>query len=135
MANFDGATRDTCSVRETRTNTPLQALNLMNDPAFLEAARFLALRSIREGGAQPTARLTHAFRLVLTRAPRPRELEVLTDRLRVNLAAFQADPDSARRLLSVGEKGVDPGIDLPGLAAYTVVASLILNLDEALTRE
>jgi len=135
MANFDGSTRDACTVRETRTNTPLQALNLMNDPAFLEAARFLALRSIREGGAQPTARLTHAFRLVLTRAPRPRELEVLTDRLRVNLAAFQADPDSARRLLSVGEKGVDPGIDLPGLAAYTVVASLILNLDEALTRE
>lgn len=135
MANFDGATRDTCSVRETRTNTPLQALNLMNDPAFLEAARFLALRSIREGGAQPTSRLTHAFRLVLTRAPRPRELEVLTDRLRVNLAAFQADPDSARRLLSVGEKRGDPRIDLPGLAAYTVVASLILNLDEALTRE
>ena len=135
MANFDGATRDTCSVRETRTNTPLQALNLMNDPTFLEAARFLALRSIREGGGLPTSRLTHAFRLVLTRDPRPGELRVLTDNLRSNLAAFRADPESAQRFLRVGEKPVDPVVDLPGLAAYTVVASLILNLDESLTRE
>ncbi|MFZ4626837.1 MAG: DUF1553 domain-containing protein [Blastocatellia bacterium] len=135
MANFDGATRDTCSVRETRTNTPLQSLHLMNDPTFLEAARFLALRSIREGGVHPASRLTHAFRLVLTRDPQPRELRVLTDNLRSNLAAFRADPESAQRFLRVGEKTVEPLVDLPGLAAYSVVASLILNLDQSQTRE
>jgi mono/diheme cytochrome c family protein len=135
MANFDAAGRDSCAVRETRTNTPLQALNLMNDVAYVEAARVLAERAMREGGRTAEARLRLMFRLATARDPKPRESRVLQENLRAQLEAFRRDPAKAARLLGVGEKKADVRLDAQELAAYATVASLILNLDEVVTKE
>jgi hypothetical protein len=122
-------------VRENRTNTPLQALNLMNDVTFVEAARFIGQRMIREGGADPAARLRYGFRLVLARSPSGGEEQVLLDNLRYHLDYFASDERKAREFLSVGESPADPALGPRELAAYGAVASLILNLDEAVTKE
>lgn len=135
MTNFDASGRETCVVREHRTNTPLQALNLMNDVAFVEAARVLAERILSEGGRTAEARLAYAFRLATARAPNPRESRILLANLHAQLAEFRSDPAKARRLLSVGEKKAEAKFDAKELAAYAAVASLILNLDEVITKE
>lgn len=135
MANFDGAGRDICVVRENRTNTPLQALQLMNDVAFVEAARMLAERALREGGATTTERLAYAFRLATARRPGARELRILRDNLDAQLTAVRQDPAQTLRLLEIGERKADAKLDRAELAAYTSVMSLILNLDEVLTKE
>jgi hypothetical protein len=155
MSAFDAAGRETCIVRETRTNTPLQALTLMNDVTYVEAARALAERILQdvtrsplppgegEGEGAPsaapqsiaTARLSHMFRLVLARAPREAELAVLQAGLDEHLRTFQADPAAAEQLVSAGESPRDPRLDVAELAAYTALASLVLNLDEAITKE
>ena len=135
MANFDGAGRDVCVVREYRTNTPLQALNLMNDVVFVEAARRLAERALREGGATATDRLAYGFRLATARPPSARELRILRENLQAQLAAVRKDPALTLRLLRVGEKRVDASLDPVELAACTLVMSLILNLDEVVTKE
>ncbi len=134
MTTFDAALRETCVVRQTRTNTPLQALTLLNDVTFVEAARVLAQRVMREA-ATPEERLTRAFRLLTGRPPRPAELKVLADGLRRHREDFAKDLDAARKLVGVGESPPDPALDVTELAAYTAVASLILNLDETITRE
>jgi hypothetical protein len=135
MVNFDAANREACVVRENRTNTPLQALNLMNDVTFVEAARFIGQRMIREGGPDPAARLRHGFRLVLARGPAAFEEQVLLDNLRYHLDYFGGDEKKARQFFSVGESPPDPALAPRDLAAYGAVASLILNLDEAVTKE
>jgi hypothetical protein len=135
MIAFDAAGRETCIVRETRTNTPLQALTLMNDVTFVEAARVLAQRVMTEGGATPEGRLTLAFHLATGRRPRRAELRVLVGDLQEQLAQYRQDPNAATKLLSVGEFARSDKLDVGELAAYTAVASLILNLDEAVTRE
>jgi hypothetical protein len=122
-------------VRPTRTNTPLQALNLMNDVTFVEAARVLAQRAMREGGPEPEGRITAAFRLATARAPRPAELRVLLDDYRQHLADYGRDEKAARKLTSIGEAPRDERLDVSELAAYTAVASVILNLDEVVTKE
>jgi hypothetical protein len=134
MLNFDAANREACVVRETRTNTPLQALNLMNDVTFLEAARFVAERMIKEGGAEPAARLAHGFRLVTARRPSDQEQQVLLDSLRFHLDYF-AEPKRAASFLAHGDSRNDPALDARQLAAYASVASLLLNFDEAVTKE
>jgi hypothetical protein len=135
MMNFDAAGREVCSVRETRTNTPLQALNLMNDVQFLEAARFLAQRMIREGGREAEERLRYGFRLAASRAPGEREMEVLRSALAYHRDAYAGDEEAARKLLSHGEAKRDETIPAAEHAAYMAVASLILNLDEVVTKE
>jgi hypothetical protein len=136
MVNFDAPTREGCTVRETRTNTPLQALNLMNDVAFLEAARKLGERMIREGGATPDARIAHGWKLVLGRAPSARELAAAQRGYDRFLARYRADrPAAEKYLLQQGESPRDPSLDVAELAAASTVASLILNLDEAVTKE
>jgi hypothetical protein len=135
MITFDAAGRETCVVRTARTNTPLQALILMNEMTFVEAARVLAQRVLHEAGPTPRERLTLAFRLVVSRPPRPAELQVLLDGLEHHRRHFQDDPDAARRLIRVGEAAAEKNHDLRELAAYAAVTSLILNLDEAITRE
>ncbi|HTM47325.1 MAG TPA: DUF1553 domain-containing protein [Bryobacteraceae bacterium] len=135
MANFDASGRESCEVRETRTNTPLQALNLMNDVTFVEAARFLGQRMLREGGADPVARLRYGFRLVTGRAPSDQEREVLLGSLRFHLDHFSDKPQEAHALLSQGESRCDPALDEKELAAYASVGSLLLNLDETITKE
>lgn len=135
MVTFDAPTRETCSVRETRTNTPLQALLLMNGVEYLEAARKLAERMIKEGGADEQARLERGFRLLLVRAPAVRERELLRGELARLRARFARDPQAAIQYLAQGESPRDPALDPVELAAYTGVASLLLNLDETVTKE
>jgi hypothetical protein len=132
MANFDSARREACTVREGRTNTPLQALNLMNDVTFVEAARVLAQRVWLEA---PEKRLDRAFRLVVSRAPSDRELAKLQSSLAYFRDYFASRPDDAKKLLAQGESRNDTNIPPAELAAMASVASLILNLDEALTKE
>ncbi len=135
LVTFDAAGRETCVVRPTRTNTPLQALNLMNDVTFVEASRVLAQRAMKEGGSAPEGRITRAFRLATARAPRPAELRVLLDGYREHLAGYRKDAKAARKLTSIGEAPRDETLDVAELAAYTAVAGVILNLDEVVTKE
>ncbi len=135
MATFDASGREACTVREVRTNTPLQALELLNDVAFVEAARSLAARAMTEGGDTPESRLTLAFRLATGRFPRPGELTILGQDFQAHLARFRDDPDAARALLAVGESPRDTALDPAEHAAYTAVANLILSLDETITKD
>ncbi len=134
MVNFDAAHRESCVVRASRTNTPLQALNLMNDVTFLEAARVIGQRMIKEGGADPAARLRYGFRLIMAREPKPAEEQVLLDSLHFHLDHF-ADSKKSDAWLGYGESPVDPSLNRREIAAYGAVASLLLNLDEALVKE
>ena len=133
MVNFDAANREACVVRETRTNTPLQALNLMNDVTFLEAARFIGQRMMKEGGADPDSRLRYGYRLVLAREPNAAEMEILRDSLQYHRDFF-ADAQRATQYLEPGETRPDPALPTRELASYAAVGSLILNLDEAVTK-
>jgi Protein of unknown function (DUF1553)/Protein of unknown function (DUF1549)/Concanavalin A-like lectin/glucanases superfamily/Planctomycete cytochrome C len=135
MINFDAPGRETCMVRETRTNTPLQALNLLNDVAFVEASRMLAQRVLTETGTTANARLHLLFRLATARQPRPAELQLLRSAVEHHRKVYRDDPQAARKLLEVGEAPRDAKLDLVELAAYTNVANLILNLDETITKE
>lgn len=134
MTTFDAAGREACSVRPSRTSTPLQALALMNDVTFVEAARCLAQRVLREA-TTPEARVPLAFRLVLAREPKPSELSVLRENLEANLLRFRANPAAAQGLINVGESPRDAKLDTIELAAYSALAGLILNLDEAITKQ
>jgi hypothetical protein len=135
MMTFDSAGREACTVRESRTNTPLQALTLMNDETYLEAARKVAERMILEGGATPAARIDYGFKLITARAPKERERAVLLESLHSNLDRYKTDTAAATRLLTQGESPVAPSLDKSELAAYTTVASMLLNLDETVTKE
>jgi len=135
MINFDSPNREVCTVNEVRTNTPLQALNLMNDVAFLEAARKFAERMIREGGVDSAARIDYAWRLALDRPARPAETKVMLETLSRFERRYHADSKAAGEYLSVGDSPRDKTLDTAELAAYTAVASLILNLDETITKE
>jgi hypothetical protein len=135
MITFDAAGRETCVVRETRTNTPLQALTLMNEVTYVEAARMLAQRIMSEGGATPEERLALAFRLATARRPHPAELTILVNGFEHHLAQYRKDRAAARKLVSAGDAPLNEKLDVSELAAYTAVASLILNLDETITKE
>jgi hypothetical protein len=135
MGVFDASAREHCTVRETRTNTPLQALNLMNDVTYVEAARMLAERMLIEGGVKPEERLARAFRLVTARRPDENELRVLTGNLKAQLEYFSRSPIEAARLLAVGVRRNRGSLSETELAAYAATASLILNLDEAITKQ
>jgi hypothetical protein len=130
---FDEAKRQTCSVRPGRTNTPLHALTTMNDITYVEAARALAQRVIKsfEGDAQ---RVETAFRLATSRTPSGVETRILLTRLKQLRSQYASDPDGAGQLLSVGDSPRDDKLDAIEHAAYTGLCSLVLNLDEALTR-
>lgn len=135
MTTFDAATRETCVVRPLRTNTPLQALATLNEVTYVEAARALAERMLAEGGATAEARVTFAFRRVTGRRPKRQELDLLVAGLEKQLARFAADPAAAQELIRVGEKKRDESLAAADLAAYTTAASVIFNLDEAITKE
>jgi hypothetical protein len=132
---FDASTRETCQVRPVRTNTPLQALNLMNDVIFVEASRKLAERAMLESGESPEARLRHLFQLVISREPNANELDILLESWKAHRVRFAGNPKAAEELLSTGESSRDLELDPIAHAAFTVVANLIMNLDEAVTRE
>jgi hypothetical protein len=135
MMNFDAAGRESCVVRELRTNTPLQALNLMNDVTYLEAARKIGERMMREGGATPASRIAFGFELATIRKPREQEAEILLSSFNYYRDLFQSDAAAATRYLTQGEAPRDEKLDARELAAYSAVASMILNLDVAVTKE
>jgi hypothetical protein len=134
MINFDSANREACVVRETRTNTPLQALNLMNDVTYVEAARFIGQRMMSEGGATAEDRLRYGFRLVTGHWPSKMQQEVLLENLRFHRDYF-SDAAKVDAYLAQGESRPDAKLDRRDLAAYASVASLLLNLDEVMTKE
>ena len=135
MAGFDAAGREACTVRETRTNTPLQALDLMNDVTFVEASRGLAQKIMKAQKIMQNGGLDYGFRAATSRLPTDRERAILMSAYNYNLDRFQTDPDAALKLLGQGESPRDPSLDTKQLAAWTNVASLILNLDETVTRQ
>jgi hypothetical protein len=129
---FDASERLTCIVTRQRTNTPQQALILLNDPQFVESARVLAEQLMRDG-TTPADRVTLAFRRVITRAPSVSEVTHLTRLYETTRAGFAAQPGSAVALLATGEHPRDPALAPVDLAAWTVVASTVMNLDDAVT--
>ena len=131
MAIFDAPTREICTVRRLATNTPLQALVLLNDPQFLKAARALARRMVAEGGGTPASRIGYGFRLATARPPVAAELDLLAAAHARELARFTRDPNAARDLLLAPEES-GPNAEL---AAYTMAASTILNLNETITKQ
>ena len=135
MATFDASGREACSVRQVRTDTPLQALTMLNDVTFVEAARAMASRAIREGGENDEQRLGYAFRIATARTPRPEDLDILREALKAHRAHFQPRRDDALALLAVGESPRDEAIDPVEHAAFTAVGNLILSLDETITKE
>ncbi|MBB6049903.1 PSD1 and planctomycete cytochrome C domain-containing protein [Armatimonas rosea] len=135
MGLFDVPGRDTCRVKRSRTNTPLQALALLNEVTFVEAARLIGQRMILEGGATADSRITWAYRTLLSRRPSTQELALHKAGLEKRLARYKATPAEAQKLLAIGETKPDPKCDPSELAAYAMTASILLNLDEAITRE
>ena len=133
MATFDAPSREVCTIRRPRTNTPLQALVTLNDPAYVEAAQALARRMIREGGSTPADRAARGFRLVLSRQPTGAEIDRLTRLHDEARAEYAAAPDDAEKMATdpLGPPPTDLPADMADLAAWTVVANVILNLDEA----
>jgi hypothetical protein len=135
MMTFNAAARETCIVRTDQTTTPLQALTLMNNVAFVEAARMLAERMMQQDGSLSSRkRVAWAFRLVTSREPNAAELDLLLSDLAAYQQEFRRQPKSAVTLLAVGEMAVDPTLNTIDLAAYALVANTILNLDESISK-
>jgi hypothetical protein len=130
---FDAPDRETCIVRRARTNTPLQALVLLNDPTHVEAARKLAERVMTEA-ATAECRVVLAFRLATARRPSADEAQVLLDAFIAQLRAFREHPRKAHALLAVGESSYNANLDAAELAAWTIVAGMVFNLDEMITK-
>jgi hypothetical protein len=132
MATFDAPSREVCTVRRPRTNTPLQALVTLNDPVYVEAAQALARRMVREGGSTSPERAARGFRIVLARQPTAAEIDRLVRLHDDALAGFRNDPDDAKKMATdpLGPVPSDLAVALDDLASWTVVANVILNLDE-----
>jgi hypothetical protein len=134
MLMFDSPSREFCSAKRARTNTPLQALSLLNEITFVEAARSLGARMM-QAAATPEERIRWAFRLATARPPSAEEVKILLAGYERRLAKFKASPDAAKQLISYGASKADPHLDPLELAAYTMTANVIMNLDEVVTKE
>lgn len=134
LNTFDAPEREVCTARRSRTNTPLQALVLMNDPTYLEAARKLAERVVISGGTTAESRISYAFRLTLTRKPTADELQATLKLYQHRLSRYQQNPAAAKALLSIGESPRDFALPESEMAAWVTVMSVLLNLDEAITK-
>jgi hypothetical protein len=135
MMLFDSPSREICTVKRSRTNTPLQALSLLNEVTYVEAARVLAQRMIAEGGTTPEQRIAWAFKRVTCRDPHAEEAAVLAAGLNKRLAKYRQEAAAAEQLLTVGAAKPAPDTHASELAAYTLTANVLLNLDEVVTRE
>src|SRR5205807_3297054 len=138
LQNFDAPNGDFSCVRRVRSNTPLQALTTLNEPVFLECARALALRTVREGGDTDARRLSYAFRRCLARTPNERESAALLSLLEKETKRF-ADGKSKPWELAADKPSRPPtlpkGVSPPQLAAWTAVSRVLINLDETITKE
>lgn len=135
MIMFDAPERFVCTSRRIRTNTPLQAFVTLNDPAFWEAAQALGRRVMTDGGETDTSRIAHAFRLVVSRDARPEEIAIVQQLLADERARYAALPEDAVKVATDPLGPLPDGLDLVETAAWTQAASVLLNLDEALTKE
>jgi hypothetical protein len=131
---FDAPTREECTAERTRSNIPQQALALLNDPTYVEAARAFAARILRQGGTEAGGRLAWAYREALSRAPRPDEAQTLGALLQKERALYTADPAAADELVKTGLSPVPKDLNVSELAAWTNIARVILNLHETITR-
>lgn len=131
---FDAPSREECTARRSRSNTPLQALTLLNDPTFVEAARVFAERILREGGATQTQRVDWAYRMAVSRTPEPLVAAELNSIYDKHYQFYATQPDHARQLVATGLAPVAKDLDVAELAAWTSVARVILNLHETITR-
>ena len=131
---FDAPSREECTADRPRSNTPLQALVLLNDPSYIEAARVLAERILSQSLADDAARFESLMQTALNRSPRAEEVAVLSQLLKNHREQYQNDGDAAKKLLSVGDKAVGTQFDVAELAAWTSVTRTILNLHETITR-
>ncbi|MEC9035720.1 MAG: PSD1 and planctomycete cytochrome C domain-containing protein [Verrucomicrobiota bacterium] len=134
LKTFDAPEREFCTTRRSRTNTPLQALALLNGPQFVEAARRLAERMLSEGGQTLNERITYGFRLVTARVPLQSELTLLRSSYTENLKLFETNQSTAHKLLKVGDSPYNTRLNISKLAAMTSVARLLLNLNETVTK-
>jgi hypothetical protein len=134
MTTFDAPSREQFCTRRERSDTPLQALQLMNDVQHFEAARALAVRILKEGGEGSAARIAWGYRTVLGRRPTDQEMVIVWGALEKHLARYQKDPEAAKAAVHNGESAPPANIPEPELAAWTLVANLLLNLDETITK-
>lgn len=132
---FDAPAREVCTVKRSRTNTPLQALALLNEVTYVEAARKLGERMILEGGATVEERLTYGFRLATSRKPTGEELKILVQGYNEDLARFQSNPEATKQYLSFGTSPRSDAVNSSELAAFSLTANVLLNIDEVVTRE
>jgi hypothetical protein len=133
MTLFDTSAREVCSTRRTVTNTPLQALVMLNDPQFVEAARKLAERIMKEGGATDETRVKWAYRHVIGTAPSSEQLPILTELTAQQREVFATKSSDAEAFLKVGNSPADPALDKTELATFTALAQALLNLDSHIT--
>jgi hypothetical protein len=131
---FDAPTREECTVERPRSNTPLQALVLLNDPTYVEAARVFARRVLAEGGTSTQERLRWAYRQTLSREPSAQESSVLAALFEKHRSEYAAEQVAAQQLISAGEAPVPENVDRAELAAWTSVVRVLLNLHETITR-
>lgn len=132
---FDVANRQTCSVKSSRTNTPLHSLTTFNDVTYVEAARVWAEKLLKSDATSPEARIQLAYRELLARAATDNELKIVASTLTQLQTKYAADAEAAKKLLTIGAANRDEKVDLAEHAAYTAVCNLLLNLDETLTKE
>jgi len=135
MMNFNAAARKVCIVRKASTNSPLQALTLMNNVTFVETSRLLAERMLHEGDSLLADQVAFGFRLATGRRSNSRELDLLCDAFHIFRAKYENEPEAAQKLLAVGDYPHDKTLAVRRLAAMTMVASAIMNLDEVVTKE
>jgi Protein of unknown function (DUF1553)/Protein of unknown function (DUF1549)/Concanavalin A-like lectin/glucanases superfamily/Planctomycete cytochrome C len=134
MDILNAPTREVCTVRRDRTDTPLQALVTLNDPQFIEAARFLAQTTLQHGGDKPDVGVDFMARRVLCRPLKAEETKVVEAELGELIAYYKAHPEEAKKLIAIGESKADPALDSAALAAWTMTANELLNLDEVLNK-
>lgn len=134
MMAFDAPSRQECTAERSSSNTPMQALTLLNDPTYVETARVFAGRIIKEGGDTPEDRIKWAYHQALSRQPSDKELEIVTVLFEKHKTEFSSNPDSAKTLVAVGEAPETQGIEPTELASWTSIARVILNLHETITR-
>jgi len=135
MQIFNAAGREMCSMRQENTNTPIQALAIMNDPTFVEAARFLGQRMVREGGERSGDRIRYGYKLLMAHDPNPAKEKILLGALGDYQSHYIQYQDDAKKILGVGDSKPSPDIPEPELAAFTALASVMLNMDEAITKQ
>ena len=134
LKTFDAPGREFCTVRRSRTNTPLQALLLLQGPQFVEAARHLAARIMLEGGTTTESRIAFGFERVTARLPNPKETTVMKQLYEARLQQYRQDKDAALQMLSVGQSARNTQLDMAEHAAWMAIARLLLNLDETINK-